>query len=247
MDNKPTKAKNWKKTLYTAILGAFLAFIIGKLFDPLFEYLFSIFLSIGGSFINAIADSTFQKISDGFSDQTSLLLLYIIYLACFTYLVSEFISLKRLFHNSANMPQSPEEKKPSTPEVYNFKDLSVEELKQIISETSHTMEDLSQRLEHSEKATNRRKRIDTIQYIAARCIFIFLIFMLFFLYSRNVFITQKITVITNNIEIVSPYISDFEYKQLKSCFHSIQNGEDYEALNLTLKSIAESNSITLKK
>ena len=51
----------------------------------------------------------------------------------------------------------------------------------------------------------------------------------------------------NNIEIVSPYISDIEYKQFKSSFHLIENKEDYDNLYSQLERVAASYSIQLKK
>lgn len=50
-----------------------------------------------------------------------------------------------------------------------------------------------------------------------------------------------------NIEIVSPYISDQEYKQLKSDFYTIEGKQDYDVLHDKLELIAENNELTLKK
>jgi hypothetical protein len=52
---------------------------------------------------------------------------------------------------------------------------------------------------------------------------------------------------TNNIEIISPYVSDIEYKKFKSDFHTIQCSRDYEDLAQALQSIADAHSIPLKK
>lgn len=49
-----------------------------------------------------------------------------------------------------------------------------------------------------------------------------------------------------NIEIVSPYVTDQEYKQLKSDFYSIDTITDYHDLSDQLDKIAESNNIKLK-
>lgn len=53
-------------------------------------------------------------------------------------------------------------------------------------------------------------------------------------------------VMTYNIEIVSPYVSDFEYKKLKSDFYSMNTYDEYAAIKLTLNKIAEDNNLTLK-
>ena len=53
--------------------------------------------------------------------------------------------------------------------------------------------------------------------------------------------------LTSNIEIVSPYISDLEYKYLKSKFHSMENRDDYNNLISELTVLGESYSLKLKK
>lgn len=50
-----------------------------------------------------------------------------------------------------------------------------------------------------------------------------------------------------NIEIVAPYISDQEYKQLKSDFFTIKNKSNYDSLQKALKKISEENHLYLKE
>lgn len=74
-------------------------------------------------------------------------------------------------------------------------------------------------------------------------IIFFAFYILFFIFFWGImgFISFKArtTVKTlNNIEIVSPYISDKEYKQLKSKFYSMQTQHDYQNLSKELNSIA---------
>ena len=71
------------------------------------------------------------------------------------------------------------------------------------------------------------------------------IFTFFFL-TKNTYIYENSLKLTCNIEIVAPYISDFEYKQLKSSFYSMQSRSDYEALVTTLKAIGEEHELSLK-
>ena len=73
---------------------------------------------------------------------------------------------------------------------------------------------------------------------------IYIVFILFLLTTN--FINKTITRTTNNIEIVSPYITDNEYKKLKSDFHSMKNSIDYKELTQNLESIAKENAIELK-
>jgi len=49
-----------------------------------------------------------------------------------------------------------------------------------------------------------------------------------------------------NLEIVSPYISDLEYKELKSTFYSIQDKEDYDYFTDRINEIGKKYSLNLK-
>lgn len=51
--------------------------------------------------------------------------------------------------------------------------------------------------------------------------------------------------ILQNIEIVAPYIDDYEYLLLKSDFYSMQTMDDLEALNKSIEKIASINSLHL--
>lgn len=54
------------------------------------------------------------------------------------------------------------------------------------------------------------------------------------------------TTVLQNIEIISPYISDVQYKKLRSDFYLIQNKHDFELVTNNIQSFASQNSITLK-
>lgn len=71
--------------------------------------------------------------------------------------------------------------------------------------------------------------------------------VLFFSIGRNAYINNTISSSLANIEIVSPYISDLEYKTLKSEFHSMDSKEDYDNFCSHLKEVAENNHVVLKK
>jgi hypothetical protein len=71
------------------------------------------------------------------------------------------------------------------------------------------------------------------------------LFALTFLIQQS-YVTETALKLTNNIEIVSPYVSDLEYKQLKSEFHSMQSRSDYDNLVFKLDSIGSENHLRLK-
>lgn len=73
---------------------------------------------------------------------------------------------------------------------------------------------------------------------------IYLFFFLFLLTTN--FVNLNITKLTNNIEILGPYISDYEYKVLKSNFHSISSRNDFDSFNHLLNEYANKAGIKLK-
>lgn len=65
--------------------------------------------------------------------------------------------------------------------------------------------------------------------------------------GKTIFVKNTIIDTLNNIEIVSPYISDKEYKTLKSQFYSMSGEDDYTILAQNLQLIADNNGLSLKK
>ena len=64
--------------------------------------------------------------------------------------------------------------------------------------------------------------------------------------GRASFINRSITKSLNNIEILSPFISDYNYKMLKSKFHLIKSKSDYDALNSEIEDLLKTYSIQLE-
>lgn len=65
-------------------------------------------------------------------------------------------------------------------------------------------------------------------------------------FNESYFYTLHITT-KNNIEIVCPYISEQEYKELKSRFYAIKQKTDYESLKNDISKIAYENNLKLQK
>lgn len=75
------------------------------------------------------------------------------------------------------------------------------------------------------------------------------VFLFLFLAYHFVVVSFAATIAENtihNIEIVSPYITDMEYKQLRSEFYQIDSEPDYDNLMNKISIIAESNSLELR-
>lgn len=58
-------------------------------------------------------------------------------------------------------------------------------------------------------------------------------------------VSQTASRIEHNIEIVSPYITDQEYKVLKSNSYSMKTMDDYNLLNEALEDVAEQHHLQL--
>lgn len=75
------------------------------------------------------------------------------------------------------------------------------------------------------------------------------VFLFFFLVYQFVVVSFATTIAEEtiyDIEIVSPYITDMEYKQLRSEFYQIDSEPDYDNLMSKISIIAKSNSLELR-
>lgn len=88
----------------------------------------------------------------------------------------------------------------------------------------------------------RNFKIKIIILISVQLLFIFWMYWI----GNLTFINQCRTSSLCNLEIICPYISDNEYKKLKSSFYSIQTKEDYESFTNKINQIGEQYSINLK-
>lgn len=68
-----------------------------------------------------------------------------------------------------------------------------------------------------------------------------------FIAMRQIYISGISSKTHANIEIVAPYISDQEYKEIKSNFYRIDSKDSYEQFNTRLSIIANENSLELKQ
>lgn len=210
-----------KNNLTNWIIGGIIALIIGKIMEPLFVHIFSLVLNIGGSFITNIENSTYKEISNGYSEQSASSVLYLVYLSIYCFIGVIFgdnIIDYLAFKNRQKKFKAQDAMSTTTNTTF--------------SESS---------LQNIDK---KRKKI--FSYLL-RIIFpaIILISLMFF-YGKSSFIRNKTIILTNNIEIVSPYISDIEYKQMKSKFHSMETKNDYNSLIEELETIAKKYSLKLK-
>lgn len=215
------------------IIGAIIAVIITKVFDPLGEFLFSNILNIGGSFITYISNSTYSEISNGFSELSSSRALYLIYLLFVLFLTCTYSILFQKYKSRKN----------KLTQLFTSIDNTTQ-----ISEKSSIVEsdNLKENIETTKKQVRKLSRSNNFSFMIDTIWFLSFFLLISFFNGQSSFIRNRTIALTNNIEIVSPYITDEEYKQLKSKFHSMETQSDYKALMKELEIIADEYSLKLK-
>lgn len=232
MSNIPSrKNKIFNKNNFSNwIIGGVIALIITKVSDPLSEFLFTNFLNIGGSIITYVSNSTYREISNGFSEQSSSVVLYFVFLLLIVLLEGIYLFFFLQFKIRKNeLNKSFTSNDDSTAISENSNDVT--------SDNLH---------EQGIKSFKKRERANIFYLLKRTFLCLFLLFILTYFYGQSNFIRNKTIALTNNIEIVSPYISDIEYKQLKSKFHSMETQSDYNELMEKLEDIATEYSLKLK-
>ena len=247
-----------KPLLYSLFTTIVCTSLWDRIFSPLSNMLFDTLFSFGGSLINSFSNSVYQKISDGFSEDTSQILFVIIsaVLTSFLfYLKSRAWQDYESFSKAVASPPSPSQrshfKDDSTSnagpddlekrlwQLQYQQQLNAKELNSLSMQLSHISEDVK---------TIQRQEADKARH---SCVFIsltvyVLIAFLYFSLGLSSYVNAEITRLTNNIEIVSPYITDLEYKQLKSSYHSMNSRTDYDSLNASLQEISVQYELQLK-
>lgn len=221
--NKKSK-KDKLSPVRKAIIGVILAFIAEKLLSPLCEFLFALFLGIGGGLIKAISNMTYRQISNGYDESGVRLIIYILVVATLAVAYIAFFNVKKRKDDI----------------------LAKVSLGEKTAESSEENTQNSSKTDPADTIEVLRKNISR-DFVIFSISIIICISALLFTYMQYTYSNSIITKTTNNIEIVSPYISDLEYKQLKSDFHTLESADDYKKLQEKLQTIAESNDIKLKK
>ena len=226
-----------KENLINWIIGGIIALVLGKIFEPIWLFLYSFFLNTGNKLISNFTNSTYKEISNGYSDQSSSLVLYFILLFSLMIATTFFTKEKSSYeHTKAQIKQW---------RSFFYIKSDKSDISSDISDESGE-NNIENKTELTEEKIKKIEKNNNFSYILCITWFCLFAFFITFTYGKNLYILNKITVMTNNIEIVSPYISDKEYKELKSDFHCIESLDDYNKLDDKLNTIAEKNSLKLK-
>ena len=128
--------------------------------------------------------------------------------------------------------------------------IQIERISQDSSKDTSTLENLNNMQQECDDL--KSQIIEDIKRIKKSFIFLYITTAILCLCSvyeiGEAFYVNTLTTNTlANIEIISPHISDIEYKQLKSNFYSIESKADYDALMKSISNIANNNHLQLKK
>lgn len=228
------------------------------IFSPISNVAVGKLLSFNKGFINSFSNSIYRKISDGFSENMSQILFIIVSVM----LISFLLYLKDRAWQDYEFSSKATESFPSHSQDSYSKDDSTsyvipDNLEECLWWIKHQQQLNTAELKSlSEQLSNISKDVKTIQRQEVdksrhSCIFFSLavyvsIAFLCFSLILSSYVNAEITRLTNNIEIVSPYITDLEYKQLKSSYHSMNSRTNYDSLNASLQEIAIQYGIQLK-
>lgn len=245
-----------KKTITVGIATILGTLILEKIFNPVLEWIYSAFLKIGNSVVSSFSDSVYQKISEGYSEQAAQFVIYLLVIAfvlILTVAKSYFqtITDERLEDYDAVEKACESITKTSDSEdTLDLASLDIDHLQQTLKELTAKYDDTHCELEVQKqklKQIAQKSKKNLKKFITLIKISIYsLMFLLVFMYGKQLFINSCITKTMCNIEIVSPYIDETEYRRFKSEFHLIENRNDYDALHSKLNAIATNYELELK-
>lgn len=211
--------------LITTILSTL---IISWFINPLTNWLFPKILKIMESFASPFVDLTYQKAATLTFERTGLLNL-VLSITCICYLFLFSICLLSFKKDRLRN--------------------EIDDISAIVKPRSHfrTDEESLSQLKESHKYLCKLLRIYKKMSVLLYISMILVVISMIFCEMTQIYEVSLSTKARTNIEIVAPYISDQEYKQLKSDFFTIKNKSDYDNLQNTLNMISDEHSLDLKE
>lgn len=208
------------KSVIFAIATGFVACILWEICQPLFQKIFHLILSFTEVVTQSYSDKIYSEISLGFHESTSVSLFNSALFCLGLVALSLYRKILKTLTQKLNCLDETHIAEHCVP---------------IKEKSENTLTAERHRL-------IKKRRLFLLIFIF--CIFLF-IGMIYNMWE-SYYINQTQANTLANIEIVSPYISNSEYQQLKADFYSIDSKSDYDSLCSTLLDIAETNSANLK-
>lgn len=246
----------YKRIKSNPVLSALIIGVIGstlweKIFSPITGVFLEKLLSVGGIFIDSISSYVYTQISYGPNDIYSEYFFLII--ACL-FLVINIIALREAKENYSYQNNRSEAKDKSLNGSQANEPLNIaptiESIETAVANLEKQIKSFQTESVISRNALEEAKSslltLSKKTYIFEVIILVISSVTLVLTVSMVSYIKTTATSLTNNIEIVSPYISDLDYKHLKSDFYSMSSRNDYNTLTETLNEIAIAHGLSLK-
>lgn len=240
--------KKYLNVLYTIVVSIFLWILCDKILGPNWDHIVNSIINFFASISTPFSNAIYHSISYGFHESFGLTFYLVFYsvgiivaivwyyhFTCYTNeLMNDYNSI-----SSINKLEAVSDKLISLLSKDGITGEEINEIKQELDTISVT--DKSSNKDSVLKKPNVRLR-----RVASTALLVTLIFLYGYIMVTSTFINSCQTSTLHTIEVVSPYVSDTEYKQFKSDFYLIRNKHDYDALQLKLKTIAKKHNINLE-
>ena len=222
------KKSNFKKDIYVGIItGIISTLVISWFINPLTDLIFPKILALSESVYIPFADSLYRKAATFTVERTSLLN-YVNTSTCAMMAAILFCYLCLLTK-------------------YKIQD-QLDEINDLLNPTTHMSSDeMLRSLKENKKYLHAKqktyRKLSIMQIISTICLCLIILFSeMIQIFGSSISANTRA-----NIEIVAPYISDQEYKQLKSDFFTIKSKSDYDNLQKALNMISEEHQLDLKE
>lgn len=225
MKNNSFFKSEFPRGLLIGILGAV---IFTWIVDPISSWILPRLMKIIGFFTSSFSNSVYGNLSSAMLDTVTLTLTFCVGIACI------FSACILFYLKKLNLDY----------EITTNALLCQLELKENVAngkvDSPKASKELIAQIHKDNKKIRRSNRIS--YFFTFLCLSVLLVMLM-----KHTFENNLAAQLTANIEIVSPYVSDKEYKQLKSDLFTIKSKEDYDKLSKSLNAIAIKNYISLKK
>lgn len=226
---KEIKSPTFKKEILVPLIPGLVVAFIYDLFKSFSIIVFSKILPIISLFSKNFNNSLYKNFSSADFNSLELLTFTLLIIFYFIFILSDYIKMYFYSKNIFNLTKE--------------KISKLELIKETPSEKNNVLEEVFSEfsiIENSLKKISRNLKIAIVLSLI-----VYLSYSVYFIGKCQYISLLRNNTLTN-IEILSPYISDIEYKTLKSEFYSVDNYDDYTKLSAQINDIGYKNNLKLK-
>lgn len=221
------KDSNFPYDMFVGIATSVIsALILSWVITPLSNWFFPKVLQIASRFSGTFEDFVYKRAAHITVESSSTLTLIVAYITLsYVVWIVCYISFR--------MKQR----------VYDLSDEILDLLQADEPDTESDDISLEEEIKESEKKKKLAKRIHLLFSLSLWIGVLTAFFVIMF----QIYVSSVSSKTLKHIDIAAPYISDQEYKQLKSDFFMIENKSDYDNLQKNINTIFEENQLDLKE